>query len=51
MRQVVIGFDQEGKPCVLSAPKKIQVIFKSPKPRTLKKRIKTWLYQIQSCFR
>lgn len=47
MRQVVIGFDENGQPYVVSKPTKVQVIFKQPKPRTLKKRLRTWLYQLR----
>lgn len=30
MKQVIIGFDKDGKPYVVSAPKKIEVIFREP---------------------
>ncbi|MDF2650161.1 MAG: hypothetical protein K0Q73_5966 [Paenibacillus sp.] len=49
MRPVVIEM-QKGKPVVVSCPKKVQVIFREPKKRTMKKRIKTFVYQVKSLF-
>lgn len=46
MKQVIIGIDKKGKPYVMSAPKKVEVIFKEPKKRSLKKRLKTFLYHL-----
>jgi hypothetical protein len=47
MRPVVIEM-VKGKPVVVSCPKKVQVIFREPKKRTFKKRIKTMVYQMKS---
>ncbi|CAG9608076.1 hypothetical protein [Pseudoneobacillus rhizosphaerae] len=49
MRPVVIEM-VKGKPIVVSCPKKVQVIIREPKKRSLKKRIKTMVYQVKSFF-
>lgn len=49
MRPVVIEM-RDGKPFVVSCPKKVQVIIREPKKRTMKKRIKTMVYQVKSLF-
>ena len=49
MRPVVIEM-VKGKPVVKSCPKKIQVIIREPKKRTLKKRIKTMAYRVKTFF-
>lgn len=47
MRQVIIGM-KDGKPYVVAAPKKIQVVFKEEKkkPRSFKKILRTWSYKL-----
>jgi hypothetical protein len=47
MRPVIIEM-QNGKPVIVSCPRKVQVIIREPKKRTLKKRIKTLAYQVKS---
>jgi hypothetical protein len=47
MKQVIIGF-KDGKPYVMSSPKKIEIIFKTEKKRTIKKVLRTWLYQFKT---
>lgn len=48
MKKVVIGFDELGKPYVVTAPKKVIVEFREPKKKPLKKRIKTMMYNIKA---
>ena len=47
MRPVVIEI-QDGKPVVVSCPKKVQVIIREPKKRTMKKRWRTAVYRIKT---
>lgn len=49
MRQVIIGM-KDGKPYVINAPKKVEVIFKEEKrkKRSFKKILRTWSYQIKN---
>jgi hypothetical protein len=47
MRPVVIEM-RDGKPVVVSCPRKVQVIIREPKKKTFKKRIKTMVYQMKS---
>lgn len=47
MKQVVIGM-KDGKPYVVSAPKKIEVIFKTEKKPTFKKRWRTLVYRLKT---
>jgi hypothetical protein len=49
MKHVVIEM-RKGEPVVVSCPKKVEVIFRKPKKRTLKKRYKTALYYVKSFF-
>lgn len=46
MKQVVIGIDNKGKYYVIAAPKKIEVVFKQPKKKPLKKKLKSWWYDV-----
>lgn len=48
MKKVIISVDSKGQFYVVSAPKKIEVVFKEPKKKTLKKRIKTFLYHLRA---
>lgn len=48
MRKVVIGFDKKGDPYVISASKKIEVVFKKEKKKSIKKRVKTFLYRLRA---
>lgn len=50
MRKVVIGFDNKGEAYVISAPKKVEVIFKQPQMKSFRKIVRTWSYQIKSTF-
>lgn len=47
MKQVIIGM-KDGKPYVVSCPKKVEVIFKEEKKPTFKKRLKTLVYRIKT---
>lgn len=48
MRQVIIGM-KDGKPYVINAPKKVEVIFKEEKKkkRSFAKVLRTWSYQLR----
>lgn len=46
MRPVVIEM-RGNKPVVVSCPKKVQVIIREPKKRSLRKRIKAAVYQVR----
>lgn len=45
MKQVVISFDHTGKPYVVAKPKSVEVIFREPKQRSMRKKLKTLLYK------
>jgi hypothetical protein len=47
VKQVIIGM-KNGKPFVVSAPKKIEVIFKEEKRRSVRKIFKTWVYRLKT---
>jgi hypothetical protein len=47
MRHVVIEM-RNGEPVVVSCPKKIEVIIRKPKKRTIKKHLKTAIYHIKT---
>ena len=49
MKHVVIEMRKEG-PVVVSCPKKIRVVFRNPKKRSMKKRIKPAAYKIRTFF-
>lgn len=46
MRPVIIEM-VKGKPVVVSCPRKVQVIIREPKKRSLKKRSKTMIYKVK----
>ena len=48
MKRVVIGFDAKGEPYIVSKPKKVEVVFKQPRKRTVKKRIKAIFYRLKT---
>jgi hypothetical protein len=47
MRPVVIEM-QNGKPVVVSCPKKVTVIIREPKKRTMKKRWQAAVYRVKA---
>jgi hypothetical protein len=47
MRHVVIEI-RKGEPIVVSCPKKIEVIIRKPKKKTLKKHFKTMAYHLKT---
>lgn len=47
MKQVIIGM-KDGKPYVISAPKKIEVIFKAERKRSITKRFRTLVYHLKT---
>jgi hypothetical protein len=52
MKKVIIGFDKNGEPYVMRAPKKILVEFKTrPDKKTLRKQIRTAAYQFKTFFK
>jgi hypothetical protein len=51
MKKVIIGFDKNGEPYVMRAPKKIEIEFKKrPDKKTLRKRVRTVAYQVKTFF-
>jgi hypothetical protein len=48
MRPVVIEIDSRGNYKVISCPRKCEVIVRTPKKKTFKKRLKTALYHVKS---
>lgn len=47
-KQVVVGISDNGKPYVISKSRGVDVVFKPRKSPSLKKRIKTALYQVRT---
>ncbi|WP_186445756.1 hypothetical protein [Paenibacillus cremeus] len=50
MKQVIIGM-KDGKPYVISSPKKIEVVFREEKRRSLRKVWRTMVYRVKSALR
>jgi hypothetical protein len=48
MRPVVIEIDKKGNYKLISVPKKCQVIVRTPKKKSFKKRIKTMAYHLKA---
>lgn len=47
MKRVVIGM-KDGKPYVISCPTKVEVVFRLDKPKTLRRKWRTLLYQVKN---
>jgi hypothetical protein len=47
MKKVVIGIAPNGQPYVVHKPRKVEVVFKKEKKKSLKKRFRTWLYHLK----
>jgi hypothetical protein len=47
MKKVIIEM-RKGQPVIVSCPKKVEVVFRQPKKKTLQKQYRTALYHVKS---